>query len=72
MSTRIALPCGHHVSEAWLMSRAAQIASSRRTTPTGGAQPGAGRPVKIIPCPRGCGHQCGVVAMRGHLPMCGA
>lgn len=25
-----------------------------------------GRPVKLILCPRGCGHQCGVVAMRQH------
>jgi hypothetical protein len=27
---------------------------------------GTGRPVKLILCPRGCGHQCGVVAMRAH------
>jgi hypothetical protein len=48
------------------MSRAARIASRRRRTQTGGAQPGAGRPRKLIVCPRGCGYQCGVVAMRAH------
>jgi hypothetical protein len=25
-----------------------------------------GRPAKLIPCPRGCGHQSGVAAMRSH------
>lgn len=66
MSSRIELPCGHHVSEDWLMGRAGQISSARRKTPTGGAMPGAGRPQRMIDCPRGCGHRCGVVAMRSH------
>ncbi|MFP5227553.1 MAG: hypothetical protein ACLGXA_07965, partial [Acidobacteriota bacterium] len=66
MSTSVKLPCGHQIAEDKLLSIAARIASGRRKTPTGGAQPGAGRPAKLIDCPRGCGHRCGVAAMRKH------
>lgn len=39
----ITAPCGHTVSEAWLLSTAASIVASRGKGKTGGAREGAGR-----------------------------
>ena len=62
---RVDLPCGHTVTEEWLMSTAGRIASARRVKPTGGPRPGSGRPAVLRTCPR-CGRSLGVVAMRMH------
>ena len=60
----IELPCGHHITEKWLLSRSASIVA--RNASSGGKREGVGRPAKLISCPRGCGHQSGVAAMRSH------
>ena len=61
----IELPCGHHIAEDWLLSRAASVWAKRAKT--GGSRQGSGRPKVFRPCGK-CGVMVSAAADAERLP----
>ncbi len=66
MMALITLPCGHTVTEEFIVSAAARIIGARRRKPVGGAMPGAGRPAGAKSARCECGQFTRYTARKVH------